>query len=119
MGAIALDPSNPDTIYAGTGEENFAQDSYYGAGILKSTDGGGTWRNIVGPFIRDFISSIAVHPNRGEILMVAAQSGLYRSTDGGETWTAVLTGAPAISVFFDPANPTNVWASLGNIFGNA
>ena len=39
-GAIALDPSNPDTVYVGTGEENFAIDSYYGAGILKSTDAG-------------------------------------------------------------------------------
>ncbi len=39
-GAIAIDPTNPDTVYAGTGEENFAIDSYYGAGILKSTNGG-------------------------------------------------------------------------------
>ena len=46
-GSIAIDPVNPDTVYVGTGEENYS-DRYYGAGILKSTDGGATWSNIVG-----------------------------------------------------------------------
>ena len=49
-GSILIDPTNTNTIYAGTGEENFAGDSYYGAGILKSTDGGTTWTNYPGPF---------------------------------------------------------------------
>lgn len=92
-GSIALDPSNPDTVYVGTGEENFSADSYYG-GVLKSTDGGATWAQIVGPFVNSSggsarIGSLAVHPTNSQILLAAAQSsfantnGIFRSTDGG------------------------------------
>jgi hypothetical protein len=49
MGAIAIDPTNPNIIYAGTGEAHLSGDSYYGAGLLKSTDGGATWAQIAGP----------------------------------------------------------------------
>jgi len=133
MGAIALDPQNPDTVYAGTGEENFAQDSYYGAGILKSTDAGKTWTNILGPFERDFIGAIAVHPTNSEIVLCAAQSGVWRSGDGGNTWTSTLayTAAsgnpavrgqptvPAISLVFDPTNGQSVWATLGRYNGDS
>ena len=45
IGALAIDPKNPLVLYAGTGEGNFSQDSYYGNGILKTTDGGETWKN--------------------------------------------------------------------------
>ena len=51
IGSIALDPSNPSTIYAGTGEENFSGDSYYGAGILKST----RRRCHLGPILRTLL----------------------------------------------------------------
>ena len=50
IGSLAIDPQNHLTIYAGTGEENNSGDSYYGVGILKSTDGGLTWTQIPGPF---------------------------------------------------------------------
>src|SRR5206468_9545966 len=50
-GAIALAPSNPDIVYVGTGEQNNSGDSYYGAGVLKSTDGGATWTQFEGPFV--------------------------------------------------------------------
>src|SRR5260370_31240703 len=43
MGSIVIDPSNPVVVYAGTGEENFSADSYYGCGVLKSSDGGASW----------------------------------------------------------------------------
>jgi uncharacterized protein (TIGR03437 family) len=134
-GSIAIDPSHPDTIYVGTGEENFAQDSYYGAGILKSTDGGKTWTNIVGPFEQDFIGAIVVHPTNSQIVLCAAQSGVWRSADGGNTWTVTLqfpiddaSGTPrvhglassaAISVAFDPANSESIYATLGRPRGDA
>src|SRR5258708_9360347 len=66
-GAIALDPSNPDVVYVGSGEENFAIDSYYGAGILKSTNAGSSWKNIVGPFLRAYIGGLSVHSTRGQL----------------------------------------------------
>lgn len=120
VGALALDPSNPDTVYAGTGEENFAIDSYFGAGILKSTNGGATWTNIVGPFLRASIGALAVHPSDGGILLAATDiNGVYRSMDAGQTWTPVLPGAVATSVFFDPTNGDIAYAALGDPDGNA
>jgi uncharacterized protein (TIGR03437 family) len=134
-GSITLDPSHPDTIYVGTGEENFSQDSYYGAGILKSTDGGQTWTNIVGPFDEDYIGAIAVHPTSSQVVLCAAQSGVWRSADAGNTWTATLQlpvadaqGTPrvhgvatsaAISVVFDPSNGESVYATLGRPKGDS
>jgi len=54
VGSITIDPSNHSTIYVGTGEENFSIDSYYGAGILKSINGGSSWTQIKGPFVGPF-----------------------------------------------------------------
>jgi uncharacterized protein (TIGR03437 family) len=112
-GAIAIDPNNPDTVYVGTGEENFAYDSYYGAGILKSTDAGATWTNIVGPFLRDEISAIAVHPTNSNIVLCTSRTGVWRSVDAGQNWTQTLSGNGGISVVFDPTNGSSVYASLG------
>lgn len=123
-GSIAIDPTTADTVYVGTGEENFAQDSYYGAGILKSTDGGATWTNIVGPFLRKRIGGLAVHPSNGQILLAATDTaGVYRSTDGGLNWTLVLSGGTtanggaATSILFDPTNGDVAWAAIGNTGG--
>ena len=117
-GSIAIDPNNPDTIYVGTGEENFAQDSYYGAGILKSTDAGASWTNIVGPFLRDKIGAIAVQPVNSQVVICASTTGIWRSSDAGNTWAQVLPGAVGITVVFDPANDAGVYATLGSVGGN-
>ncbi|MBL8175230.1 MAG: hypothetical protein JNK48_11220 [Bryobacterales bacterium] len=136
IGCITLDPNNPDIVYVGTGEANFSADSYYGAGLLKSTDGGKTWRHIPGPFAGPFalssagrgarIASIVVHPRDSRILLaamhlsalVSTASGIYRSTDAGETWTQVLNALPATDLVIDRANPNNLYAGLGR-FGEA
>jgi uncharacterized protein (TIGR03437 family) len=118
-GSIALDPNNPDTVYVGTGEENFAQDSYYGAGILKSVNGGITWTNVVGPFLRDKVGALAVHPTNSQILLAAATAGVWRSADAGATWTQTLSGAAGISLVFDPTNGASAYATLGTVGGNA
>jgi photosystem II stability/assembly factor-like uncharacterized protein len=117
-GGIALDPQNPDIVYVGTGEENFVQDAYYGAGILKSTDGGNTWTNIVGPFLNDYIGAIAVHPQNSDIIVCASSVGIWQSKDAGQTWTRTLTGV-GISVVFEPNNGDSVWATLGLYSGSS
>lgn len=117
-GAIALDPNQPDTVYVGTGEENFASDSYYGAGILKSTDGGATWVNILGPFLRDRIGALVVHPTNSQILLCTSTTGVWRSADAGATWASVLSGVAAISLAVDPTNGDSIYASLGTPGGN-
>jgi uncharacterized protein (TIGR03437 family) len=117
-GAIVIDPAHPDTVYVGTGEENFAQDSYYGAGILKSTDDGNTWTNIVGPFLRATIGGLAISPKDSNVLLCSSNLGIYRSSDGAATWTQVLAGT-GTSVLFDPTNGDIAYSALGNIRGNA
>jgi photosystem II stability/assembly factor-like uncharacterized protein len=131
VGSIVLDPSNASIIYVGTGEENFSGDSYYGAGILKSTDGGATWTHICGPFCGPVgqdgyygggarIGALAVHPTNGQILLAAVallfKDGIYRSADGGNTWTQVLSGNPGTAVMFDPTNGNIAYAALGSSF---
>jgi uncharacterized protein (TIGR03437 family) len=118
-GAIVLDAANPDTVYVGTGEENFAIDSYYGAGILKSTDGGATWTNLVGPFLRARIGSMAIDPANGQNLLCTTQSGVWRSTDGANSWFNTLSGAAGTSVAFDPTDSKVAYAGLGSITGNS
>jgi len=116
-GAIALDPSHPEIIYVGTGEENFAIDSYYGAGILKSTDGGASWKNIVGPFLHAYIGSIAVNPSNSQVLLLSSDTGIWRSNDAAASWTKVLDGT-GTAVLFDPTNGEVAYAALGDPFGN-
>jgi photosystem II stability/assembly factor-like uncharacterized protein len=123
IGAIAIAPSDPQTIYVGTGEADMRSDISFGDGMYKSTDGGVTWRNIG---LRDSrqIGSILVDPHDPNIVLVAAlghafgpnpERGVYRSTDGGAAWKKVLgkdddTGA--IDLCSDPANPLVIYASL-------
>lgn len=125
VGSIAIDPQNHLTIYVGTGEENNSGDSYYGEGVLKSTDGGNTWANIPGPFAGGSgggarIGGMAVQPNNSSVVLAAAgccspgPSGVYRSADGGQTWTQVLnvSGSQAYDVIFDPNTPATAYASV-------
>jgi photosystem II stability/assembly factor-like uncharacterized protein len=123
IGAIAIAPSDPQTIYVGTGEADMRSDISYGDGMYKSTDGGATWRNIG---LRDSrqIGAILVDPRDANVVLVAAlghafgpnpERGVYRSIDGGATWKKVLgedDNTGAIDLCSDPANPRVVYASL-------
>ena len=121
VGAIAIDPSNPQTIYAGTGELRPAVDvTFLSDGIFKSIDGGETWRNI-GLNTVGAINKIEVHRTNPQIIYAATGrsgsvpttmgnqagadngSGFYVSTDGGGTWSRKRDGS-----FYDMAvNPEN------------
>ena len=128
VGSIALDPSGPDTIYVGTGEANETGDAYFGAGILKSTDGGATWVQLPGPFASGnelsgtTIDSISVHPANRQILLAAVATfspttpgGIYRSADGGNTWTNVLSATIARDGIFEPISGNVAWAAIEGV----
>ena len=122
IGALALDPANPNTIYAGTGEANSSVDSYDGAGLFQSLDGGGTW-SYLGLEQTRRIARVAVDPQNSNRIFVAAMGtqfstspdrGLYRSEDGGISWSKVLfvsdsTGAS--DVVINPAHPDTVYCA--------
>jgi photosystem II stability/assembly factor-like uncharacterized protein len=104
IGALAVAPSNPQVIYAGTGESDIRSDLSSGDGVYKSTDGGQSWSNLG---LRDTkqISKVIVDPRDANIVYVAAlghaytpnaERGVFKSTDGGTTWAKILDQGPDI-----------------------
>ena len=121
-GAITLDPSNPHTVWVGTGENVGGRHVGYGDGIYKSPDGGKSWTNM-GLKDSEHISRIIIHPDDSDVIWVAAQGplwrsgderGLYKSTDGGETWTKTLGDDEWVGVtdiVIDPRDPDVLYAA--------
>src|SRR6266536_2366790 len=101
IGAVTIDPSNPKTVWVGTGEAWVRNSVSIGDGVYKSTDGGENWTN-VGLKDSEHIAKILVDPNDGNSVLVCAsgllwddndERGVYKTTDGGKTWKKVLAGA--------------------------
>ena len=121
-GCITLDPSNPEVVWVGTGENVGGRHVAYGDGIYRSNNGGKTWTNM-GLRKSEHISEIIIHPNNSNVLWVAVQGplwtkggerGLYKTIDGGSTWKKVLgnnqwTGVTDIMI--DPRNPKILYAA--------
>ncbi len=106
IGALAVAPSDPKTIYAGTGETDIREDLSSGNGVYKSTDGGATWSHIGLEDTRQ-ISQIAIDPQNPSIVYVGAlghvygpseDRGVYKSVDGGAHWARVLGLGPEIGI---------------------
>jgi photosystem II stability/assembly factor-like uncharacterized protein len=127
IGAVAVAPSDPDVVWAGTGEANDRNSSGWGNGVYVSTNGGGQWQQI-GLTNSRAIRRIVVHPADARVAYVAAagslwadggERGLYRTADGGKTWKLSL-GAPAphdavtgcSDVVMDPRKPDTLYAAL-------
>lgn len=128
INTLAVDPSNPRRILAGTGPEG-------GIGLWKSDDGGETWRHIVAGLPDPHrVNTIAFQPavsapgdavsgdeGTGVVLLgtfnsVRGNPGIYRSTDGGETWQPALSGLEravyeVTAIVFDPVDPDVVYAA--------
>ncbi len=106
-GALAIDPVNTSIIYYGTGEATYSGASYYGRGLLKSTNGGDTWVNITsGLPASTYFSRLVIKPGNSSFLLAAlGTSGLYRSTNSGLNWTPIIAGR-CDDVLFSPTGDT-------------
>lgn len=122
VSSIAVDPGNPDIMYAGTGEGRSNEEALRGVGMFRSDDGGASWALL--PLTRpatvgenwSHINHIAV--SAAGVLLAATSDNsyngfIYRSADGGQTWglLPVYTGSKVglrnmvYKVRFDPDNP--------------
>ena len=122
MGAVAIAPSNPDVIYAGTGQPTPRYDVARGAGVFRTTDGGKTWTDL-GLHETQAIGRIVVDPKDPDKALVAAvghffgpnpERGVFRTIDGGKTWTHALkidADTGAVDLSFDPADSSTVFAA--------
>jgi uncharacterized protein (TIGR03437 family) len=122
IGAVALDPNKPDTVYAGMGDPL----GYSGAGLLKSTDGGGTWTVISQPFASGYgghrFTAISVSPTNGQVVLASVyppasgvtHAGIYRSIDGGATWVQTMSAPYVMQVFFHPTDGATAYAASGD-----
>jgi photosystem II stability/assembly factor-like uncharacterized protein len=120
IGALAMDPSNHLVLYAGTGEGNFSGDSYYGNGVLQTSNGGASWTTLAqSTFTGTRFSRIAITPGTPSRLFAATGNGVYRSVNSGVAWTKMtgsgMPGFNATDICIDPATPTTAYAAF---FGN-
>jgi photosystem II stability/assembly factor-like uncharacterized protein len=122
IGALAVAPSNPNIVWAGTGEPWIRSHISVGMGAYKSTDAGRSWTHM-GLDLTGRIARIAIDPTNPDIVYMAAQGhsygpqqerGVYRTEDGGRTWSRVLfvdENTGAIDVVMHPTNPKILFAA--------
>ncbi len=122
IGALAIDPKNPDIVYVGTGEANNRQTSSFGDGIYKTTNGGKSFHHL-GLTNTQTIARIVIDPRNTNVVYVASpghlfgpstDGGIYKTTNGGATWARVEyvdghTGFTDIAL--DPSNPDVIYAA--------
>ncbi len=126
IGALAVAPSEPNTVYVGTGEACIRGNISYGTGVYKSNNGGKTWTSMG---LRDtrHIGRVVVDPKNPDRVFVAAlghaygpnaERGVFRTVDGGAHWQKVLfkdVNTGAIDVQFDPTNSNVLYAALWQV----
>lgn len=122
IGCVAIDPTNPNVVWVGTGENVSGRHVGWGDGIYKSLDGGKSWKNM-GLRQSEHIGKILIDPNDSNTLYVAAEGplwssggdrGLYKTSNGGATWDLVLkidADTGVTDVEFDPTNPEVLYAA--------
>jgi photosystem II stability/assembly factor-like uncharacterized protein len=126
VGALAVSLSDPQIVWAGTGEPHIRSNVTVGDGVYRSTDGGDNWQHM-GLDATGRISRIVIHPTNPDIVYAASlghahgdqrERGIYRTIDGGATWEHVLfvdEGTGASSLIMDPNNPRILFAGLWTV----
>ena len=123
IGAVRVDPSNPETVWVGTGESWTRNSTSAGTGVYKSTDGGDSWE-LMGLGDSERIARIRVSPAEPDTVFVCAtghlwnaneERGVYKTTDGGASWERVLyvdadTGCSDLDM--DPQDPGILYAGM-------
>lgn len=122
IGDVTLAPSDPETVWVGTGEPNNRQSSSFGNGVYKSIDGGETWQHMG---LRDthHIGRIVIHSLDPRKVYVAAlghlwgpneERGVFMTTDGGQSWEKALfidENTGVVDLAMDPVNPLIIYAA--------
>ena len=123
IGALAIAPSNPNIVWAGTGEPWIRSHISVGQGVYKSTDAGKTW-TLMGLEKTGRISRVVIDPKNPDIVLVGAlghaygpqqERGVFRTTDGGKTWQRVLftdENSGCAHLEMDPNNPKVLFAGM-------
>jgi photosystem II stability/assembly factor-like uncharacterized protein len=123
IGDLAIDPTNDQVIYAGTGEANASSQSFFGDGIYKSTDAGMTWEHkgleysaYIGRIIVDYDNPQRVYAAAcGNLFTPDENRGVYRSVDGGSTWERILfltDSTSAVDLIQSPQDPDVLYATM-------
>lgn len=129
VGAIHIDPANPDIILLGTGEcynsigyaepgtVNRLVRGMYGIGILRSEDGGSTWtRTLLLPNDQATgVSDFAISNQNPNVILASTSVGAYKSTDGGQSWRQVYEGNIVIDIEIHPDDDQQVIMSVGGL----
>ncbi|MBC7774692.1 MAG: T9SS type A sorting domain-containing protein, partial [Phycisphaerae bacterium] len=128
VSSIALDPSNPNIVYAGTGEVYNVENSSpnvairvtrgtYGIGILKSTDGGATWSKSLDWSYGQLrgVQDIKINPLRPATVLAATTEGLLRSWDAGSTWHVIHNKRMAVDIEIDPSDTSRIFVTHGSL----
>jgi photosystem II stability/assembly factor-like uncharacterized protein len=122
FGDIAISRSDPNIMYAGTGEQQNRQSSSYGNGVYRSEDAGDTWTH-VGLTDTRHTGKVVIHPTNPDVVYVGAlgnlwsgseDRGVYRSTNGGRSWDKVLyvdEFSGVIDMAIDPTSPNILYAA--------
>ena len=116
VSAIAIDHTNSDIIYIGTGDRDASAN--YSIGVLKSNDGGQNWETTGMEHTIDqnlTVEKLLIHPDDPNTIFCSVNNGLYRSYDGADTWEEILSGH-IDDIEFKPGDPNTIYAITRDFF---
>ncbi|MGA2623190.1 MAG: T9SS type A sorting domain-containing protein [Bacteroidota bacterium] len=127
VSSIAIDTTNPNILYIGTGEISLyhrpligtpGARASYGMGVLKSTDGGSTWAqtSLTWTFSQiTAVEKVVINPLNSRTLYAATSEGTFKTTDAGTTWSQVSSVLMAMDVAIDPVDTATLYIACGNL----